>query len=390
MRISAAEARCLVLQSQGLAFPAFKKGSTGTLEAIEHLSYLQIDTLAVAARAHHHTLWSRVKAYREKHLDELLEQRKIFEYWSHAASFLPMKDYRFSLPRKQLFAAGKSHWFSQDKKLKQYVYDRIKAEGPLQSKDFENRKRKPGMWNWKPSKRALEQLFQEGRLMVARRRGFQKVYDLTERVLPAGTDVTLPSKAEFAEYLVLSAVRAQGLVTHKEICYLRKGLDADVGKAVKRLCADERIIPVSVGGWESEYFAWPGKPEKIKPVPQNAVHILSPFDNSVIQRRRLLTFFNFDFMIECYLPEKKRKFGYFCLPVLYGDRFVARFDPKADRAEKTFYLKNFHLEKGFQPDETFALAFAEKLRAYAEFCGCDKIKIMGADKKTGSLLTKAL
>jgi uncharacterized protein len=400
MKLCAEEARALVLRSQGLDEPVFSTGAGGALSAIEHLSYLQIDTLAVVARAHHHTMWSRVEDYRENHLDDLLEQKKIFEYWSHAASFLPMRDYRFSLPRKKLFAEGKSHWFAQDKKLKQYVYDRIKAEGPLQSKDFEHRKRKPGlpagasaeagMWNWKPSKRALEQLFQEGKLMVARRQGFQKVYDLAERVLPEGMDTTMPSKEEFAEYLVLSAVRSQGLVTQKEIAYLRKGQDTEVGKALRRLCDAKKILPVKAEGREEVYFALPSAIKKIKPVRKDAVHILSPFDNSVIQRKRLLSFFNFDFMIECYLPEKKRRFGYFCLPVLYGDRFVARFDPKADRQSKVFHVKNFHLEEGFVPDEDFAEVFTARLEVFARFNGCDRVKISGADKRTGNLLKAQL
>lgn len=202
--LSLEEARILALKSQGLLQPNFGKGKAGTLSAINHIGYVQIDTLSVAARAHHHTLWTRVPDYKEDYLNQLLEKDKsIFEYWSHAASYLPMNDYRFSLRNKKGYADGKSHWFGQDKKMNKFVLDRIKAEGPLQSKDFEHRRNGPGNWyEWKPAKKALEQLFMEGKLMVVKRQGFQKVYDLSERVLPSNVNTDLPTEKEFAEYLI--------------------------------------------------------------------------------------------------------------------------------------------------------------------------------------------
>lgn len=374
-KISAEEARAAALQSQGIGGLLWGKGMEGTLAAIAHLGYVQIDTLAVAARAHHHTLWSRVKNYREPYLDRLVEQKKIFEYWSHAASFLPMRDYRFSLLRKQLYAKGKSHWFTQDKKLNRYVLDRIKAEGPLQSKDFEDTSTRKGMWAWKPAKRALEQLFMEGKLMVVKRQGFQKVYDLTERVLPADVDTSLPSKEEFAEYLILTAARTHGLVAEKEIYYLRPGHVSAVSKMLKRLLGEGKLQEVAVEKNDNvNYFMLPGTMDSIKSKRAKEVHILSPFDNAVIQRKRLQQLFGFDFVIECYLPAPKRKYGYYCLPVLYGDKFVARLDPKADRESEIFYVKNFHAEPGFKPDVDFEEKFLKKLEGFAAFNNCSKIE----------------
>lgn len=396
--VSLEQARALVLQSQGLIQPSFGKSKAGTLNAIEHIGYVQIDTLSVAARAHHHTLWTRLPDYKESYLNELLEKDKtIFEYWSHAASYLPMCDYRFSLPSKKAFSDGKSHWFGQDKKMNKFVLDRIKAEGPLQSKDFEYKRKDPSNWyEWKPAKKALEQLFMEGKLMVAKRQGFQKVYDLTENVLPSKVNTDLPTEKEFSEYLIKKVIQANGIMEEKEIAYLRRGLKESVNKALKGLLKEGELIEVKLEGDSITLFVTTQKQlSSIETCPpacrsgrsgrreskiENTLHLLSPFDNTIIQRKRTQRFFDFDYVIECYVPEAKRKFGYFCLPVLYGDKFVARFDPKADRAEKTFHIKQMHFEKGFSPDEKFNKEFAIKLKTYASFTGCDKVVIDKADK----------
>ncbi|MCW3086559.1 MAG: hypothetical protein JWP12_3925 [Bacteroidetes bacterium] len=383
--LSPEQVKTLALHSQGLLLPAYGKGNKAVVAAIEHLGYVQIDTLAVVARAHHHTLWSRLPDYNEKRLHTLLENDKqIFEYWSHAASYLPMSDYRFSLPRKKAYADGKSHWFAQDKKLKKYVLDRIKAEGALQSKDFEFKRTGPGNWyEWKPAKRALEQLFMEGELMVAKRQGFQKVYDLTERVLPAEVNTIVPTEKEYAEYLIRKAIQSNGIAEEKEIAYIRKGLREVINKALKKMLKDGELMEVKVEGLGETLFVTSAAQlksiEKIKE--KKNIQLLSPFDNAVIQRKRVQRFFDFDYQIECYVPEPKRKFGYFCLPVLYGHSFVARFDPKADRASKIFYIKQMHFEKSFVPDADFNAAFALRLKEFAAFNGCTKIVIDKADAK---------
>jgi uncharacterized protein YcaQ len=389
--LSLQQAQMLVLKEQGLLNPLLKKGKKGALSIIEQLGYLQIDTLNVVARSHHHTLWSRLPDYSEIFLDQLLEKDKsIFEYWSHAASYLPMVDYRYSLPVKKLYADGKSHWFTQDKKMNKYVLDRIKAEGPLQSKDFEFKREDPGNWyNWKPAKQALEQLFMEGKLMVAKRRNFQKVYDLAERVVPDNTDISLPDKKEFATYLIRKAIQANGISSENEMNYLRRGWKETIGGEVKRMLRSGELMAVKVETLKDVYLTTPAQlqsVEQLHPGPitgsttEGAMHFLSPFDNAVIQRKRLTNLFNFDYNIECYLPEPKRKYGYWCLPVLYNNMFVARFDPKADRAEKVFYIKSIHFEKTFSADERFNYEFALKLKEFATFNDCKRIIIQKADK----------
>ena len=227
--LSLAQARRLVLRAQGLDHPEpFGAGSAeATFRAIERLGYVQIDTISVVERAHHHVLWSRVPGYQPAHLEALLHPPapKIFEYWSHAAAYLPLSNYRFCLARMHTYASGQRRWFSApDKKVRKLVLDRIRAEGPLQARDFDAPKsHKGGSWfEWKPAKRALEQLFTEGALMVRERRGFQKVFDLTERVLPPWVDTSLPTPAEQARWLIEETLRACGLGTEAEIRYLRR------------------------------------------------------------------------------------------------------------------------------------------------------------------------
>lgn len=384
-KISKELAKLLLLQSQGLIDTDFGKGKKGVLSAIEHLGYVQIDSISIVARAHHHTLWSRQSDYKESSVNELLANDKsIFEYWSHAASYLPMCDYRFSLPRKKDYSDGKSHWFSQNKKMNKYVLDRIKAKGELQSKDFEHKRDSAANWyEWKPAKQALEQLFMEGKLMVARRQGFQKVYDLTERVLPANVDSSFPTEKEYAQHLIRKAIQSYGIVNENEIAYLRSVLKTAVNRALKHLLKEGEIFSITVDEIKDlTFYSTKDKLNSIeKAKSKNNIHLLSPFDNTVIQRKRVERLFNFDYIIECYLPEPKRKYGYFTLPVLYGKDFVARLDPKADRASKVFYIKSMHFEKGFSPDEKFNSALTKKLNAFATFNGCDKIVIEKADSK---------
>jgi uncharacterized protein YcaQ len=373
--LSKEEAVQLALDAQGIGRPVKSGGKAGALKTIRHLGYVQLDTLAVVARAHHHTLWTRTEKYLEDHLGELMREKKIFEYWSHAAAFLPMEDFRFSLVRKNEFLAGRKHWFAKDKKIHKYVLDKIKAEGPLQSKDFDTDKRRGSWFDWKPAKIALEQLFQDGSLMVVERKGFQKVYDISERVLPASTDTTVPSQEEFAAHLIRSTIRANGIASLKDMTHLRKGMGPVVEKVLKKLIAGNEIVPVMIIGSKESYYQFQQPNPKFEIRDSNVATILSPFDNAIIRRDRLKDLFEYDFMLECYLPEHKRKFGYFCLPVLYNNKFIGKFDPKADRATGIFYVKSFYLEQAPKDMDAFLASFAASLKEFAKFNGCDKIVV---------------
>jgi uncharacterized protein len=344
---------------------------------IRHLGYIQIDTLSVVARAHHHVLWSRNHKYREEELHQLLKSRNIFEYWSHAASYLPMEDFRFSLPRKQLYHDGHAHWFAKNKRIMKYVLDRIHAEGPLQSKDFETDRKRGSWFDWKPAKIALEQLFMEGTLMVSERKGFQKVYDLTERVIPSNVNTEMPTEEEYAEHLVRNNMRSLGIFSLKDVIHLRSNMQHAVKHTLAEFIDSGLLEEVKIEGAKTGYYRTVEKRTALKKPNRLSARLLSPFDNLVIRRERLKDIFGFDYTLECYLPEHKRKYGYFSLPVLYGDHFLGSLDPKADRASGVFYVKSLHLERF---DADIAEALATELRRFAAFNSCTEFDLKGIRK----------
>ena len=374
--LSTQQARKLVLLSQRLP-PAKGKGSAvaATLETVEHLGYVQVDTISVIQRAHHHTLWNRNPRYELEHLDELAAEKKVFEYWAHAASYLPMRDYRFSLPRKHAIASGKQdHWYERDEKMIKTVLARLTVEGPLRAKDFEHTGEKPNVWQAKPAKAALEYLYMQGDLMVPRREGFQKVYDLTERVLPEGIDTTFPEPTEYARYLIMRYLRANGLGRVGEMSYLVRGARSLVSQTLKEMEASGEVRRIRVG--DGDWFALPASLELLgKSLSRSKLKILSPFDNLVIQRERMKDLFAFDYLIECYVPKAKRQYGYFSLPILWDGSLVARMDCKADRKESVLHVYHLALEPGLKKLDQFALALRKELKAFLKFNGCDGLKL---------------
>lgn len=373
--LSTRQARKLILLSQKLPPPRQTGQSTAaTLSAIEHLGYIQIDTISVVQRAHHHTLWNRNPRYQASHLDQLLASKQVFEYWAHAAAYLPFRDYRFSLIRKQALASGtQRHWYERDEPMMNAVLKRITAEGPLMAKDFEYTGKKIGEWKSKPAKRALEYLFMQGDLMVPHRTKFHKVYDLTERVLPAGTDITLPTPEEYARFLIVQYLRANGLGQAAEIAYLRKGVKPLVETTLKEMKAAGELIQVCVA--DRLYYALPASLALLnKPLARRKLKILSPFDNLVIQRKRMKALFEFDYLIECYVPKAKRRYGYFSLPILWDGRLVARMDCKAARDKSLLEIYHLALEATVVKTDSFFLALRKELEAFLPFNGCHKLQ----------------
>ncbi|TET23545.1 MAG: winged helix-turn-helix domain-containing protein [Candidatus Stahlbacteria bacterium] len=385
-KISSALARRLPLHSQLLdGRTKLPKGKEGIAQAIEKLGYVQIDTIAVINRAHHHTLWTRRPDYSPAMLDELqAKDRRVFEYWGHAASYLPMKDYRYYIPRMRAFPWGDGwikRMYERHKDVMKDVLERITKEGPLGSADFKapDGKKRGAWWDWKPAKTALEMLFWKGDLMVTERRNFQRIYDLTERVLPGGVDTTVPDPAEVARFRVKRALCAHGIATQREILdHLHISSKEKVPDALDEMVDSGEVIPMKIKGFEGiNYYV-------LSDVLRNAsrlrkrnprLHLLSPFDNLIIHRPRTERLFGFSYSLECYTPPAKRKFGYFCLPILWGEQFVGRLDPKADRKQKTLVVRNLVFEGGFKHYEGILPALAEKLKALASFNRCEKVLI---------------
>lgn len=374
-----ARLRRLALDAQGLLHvQRFGRGLNGARKAIQHLGYVQIDTISVVQRAHHHVFHSRVPGFTPAMTHQMLLDRDIFEYWSHAAAFLPIADFRFSLPYKHAIRSGRTHWYkAPDTKLMAELLARIRSDGPLRARDVTTkRKSHAGWWDWTPAKKSLEQLYMQGDLMVSARDGFQKTYDLTERVLPPHVDTRTPSLEEFAAHLVDQTLRSHGLASLRELTYLRR--DAELRNAVKAL-VDERLAQrilqqVRLGGGEM-YVMQAGALERPLPRPSQRLLILSPFDNSVIQRERLRSLFGYDYQIECYTPASKRRHGYFCLPLLYRDQFVGRMDCKAHRKTRRLEIKALHLEQPSCDDDRFVAAFADAVASFREFQECETVSL---------------
>ncbi len=374
--------RRLVLGKQGLlkAQP-FGRGSSAAIQAINHLGYVQLDSISVVERAHHHVLHSRVPSYQPNMLEEMMSKGEIFEYWSHAAALLPIKDFRYSLPYKQAIKSGQVHWYKNpDQQLMKQLLKQIQTDGPLRSIDIahpskELKNRKSGTWwDWKPAKKALEQLYMQGDLMVSNRVGFQKTYDLTARVLPENVDTSLPSTEEFAAHLLYQQLRCYGMVSLKSLTYLRR--NSSLRKSMKSLVdeqvAQQQLVAIKLPN-EEVYWVEPNRLENPMLRAADRLVILSPFDNSVIQRDRLKDLFSFDYQIECYVPATKRQYGYFSLPLLYRDEFVGRMDCKAHRKNRVLEIKSLFLEPGTVSYERLIPCFIESILAFKTFQACESI-----------------
>lgn len=374
--LSQKDAQKLVLHSQLLSSTRSSASAVHTtLSTIEHLMYVQIDTISVVQRAHHHTLWTRNSQYTNAHIDELLEQKQIFEYWSHAAAYLPMKDFRYSLLRKKAIAEGEQdHWYERDKNTMAYVLNRIRDEGPLMSKDFECKKKTKGEWYNKPTKIALEYLFMQGELMIPRRENFHKVYDLSERVLPKGVNLRLPTQDEYSRFLITGFLKANGLGNVNEISYLKNNTKGNIKNAVKDMLYTGEIVQMKVN--DRLYYALPDSLDLLqKPLLRSRARILSPFDNVVIQRKRIQELFDFQYILECYTPKEKRRYGYFSLPILWDGDLVARIDCKADRKNSTLHIYRLEFEEKLKKTEEFLQALSTELRAFQIFNECDQVCI---------------
>lgn len=377
-----ARLRRLALAAQGLLQTRpFGHGLAGARYAIKHLGYVQIDTISVVERAHHHALYSRVPGFQPAMTNQMLRDGDVFEYWTHAAAFLPIEDFRFSLPYKQAIKNGQTHWFrNPDRKLMAELLDRIGSDGPLRSRDLEHRSpRRAGWWDWKPAKRALEQLYMEGDLMISDRSGFQKTYDLTTRVVPSWVDTRMPDMHEFAAYMVDQQLRCHGFSTLKGLTYQRR--NPELRQAVKRLVkerlAERTLEQIRLDSGEI-FILEAGALEQSLPRRSDRLLILSPFDNSLIQRDRLRSLFQFDYQLECYVPAAKRQFGYFCLPLLYRDQFVGRMDCKAYRDTRLLEIKSLYLEQPNLREDRIIPALVKALEGFRQFQQCDKVSLLSA------------
>ncbi|WP_408950606.1 winged helix-turn-helix domain-containing protein [Lysobacter sp. Hz 25] len=376
-RLTVGQARALHLAAQGLlARPRRRARRPDLLAAIERMQLLQIDTIHVVARSPYLVLFSRVGGYRARWLEELLAEREIFEVWAHEACFAPMSDYllhRNGLPQRAHHWAIRSaqrHRQSSGAKIDRLL-GHIRELGAVKSSDFEREAGSAGggWWGWKDEKRWLEAGFALGELMVARRDNFHRVYDLAERVAGVavpGWDSTPIEAAAVRRDTILKSVRALGIAQARWIAdyyRLRPRLrDADLAELVE--AGD--LLRVEVKGWQSPGYVHRDHADSLALAAGGrlrATHstLLSPFDPVVWDRERASELFGFDYTLECYTPEPKRRYGYFVLPVLVRGRLVGRLDAKAHRAHGEFEVKALYLEEDVVADEALASDIARAI-----------------------------
>jgi hypothetical protein len=345
--LSQSQARHIWLAAQRLdASEPFGGGPDATRRAVEHLGYVQIDTINVIERSHHHILFTRIPGYQRAHLQACQSvDKSVFEYWTHALAYVPTRDIRYFLPDMRRRRHADRSWFQSVKRADlRKVLARIEAGGPLTIRDIDDDilVEKDHPWaSRKPSKRALQLAFLTGDVTVNARTGMLKSYELTHRHFGWQQRPRPASQGQVVDYLLERALRAQGIVGLESICYLDAKRKPAMRASIERRVRKKLLLPVRTeGGDGGEHWVQPEALETVAP-PPGLVHILSPFDPLVIQRKRLHAFFGYEHRFEAYLPKEKRQLGYFALPVLIGDRIVAALDLKTDRAGRKLEIRQW-------------------------------------------------
>ena len=378
--LSSDQARRVALAAQGLAAPtpAARAGPARLRAVLERLGAIQIDSINVVARSHELVVAARAGPHDRTAFDRLVYRRRAgFEYWGHAASFLPMDRFRLCLPRMRRLTEATRGWWADIRQRNGHLYgpvlERIEAEGPLAASAFRDPDgpRRGSWWDWAPAKHVLEDLFDQGVLLVHDRVNFERRYDLAERVLPAGVDTSEPTAAEAALELTLLAAAHLGVGTAADLADYYRLRPPDAKAALAEAAGSGLLQEVAVQGWARPAYLLPGTR-----VPRRVAHppvLLSPFDSLIWSRERTERLFGFRYRLEVYVPAPKRVHGYYTMPVLAGGRLVARVDPKHDRQTGRLLLRGLHLEPGADPVEAVA-AVAAAAGRLAEHLGAGRVE----------------
>lgn len=347
--IPKSRARRIWLRAQRLDSVApFGESATATPAAVAHLGYVQIDTIHVIERCHHHILFSRIPTYRREHLHQAQSTDKsVFEYWTHALAYVPTPDLRFYVRDMKRHWQKRSVWFTAVKESEvRKVLRRIRQHGALTIRDIDDDVLVEKDHEWasrKPSKRALQLAFYRGQVAVSTRAGMLKTYELMNRHFGWERMPRAASVGETNDYLLDRALRAQGLVSVDSICYLDAPRKAGIRKAIDRRVRRGELVPVEIEGVaKAAHWARPETLEEDVAPAEELVHVLSPFDPLVNQRKRLLQFFDYEHRFEAYVPKARRVFGYFVCPVLVGDRIIAGLDLKTDRERGRLLIQKWN------------------------------------------------
>jgi uncharacterized protein YcaQ len=386
--------RAVALHAQGLASPDAAAPGIGSIAAaIRQLGCLQIDTLQMVHRSHLLTLWSRLGTFDPADFDRLAyspSDRRLFEGWQHAAAFIPLEDYRYQLPHQRRLREGPNDWYQRwlsqktNAELVPTVLARIRQEGALRASDFgSDGHKRSGWWDWKPAKVALEYLYAFGDLMIANRVNFQRLYDLTQRVLPTWVDTTEPTSPERDRYWIEQGARALGVFDPLQAADYSYRKRTPTRPILQALLQNATLLPIQAELADGQVHEWLVHRDLLPLLQQAAdgaltarrTTFLSPFDSLFWARGRDKQLWDFHQHLEAYTPAPKRQWGYFCLPILHGDRLVGRFDPKLERRTRVLRLKALYLQAGVAPDEELLHAVAAALADFMRFHNADTLVI---------------
>ncbi len=385
--VSNRDARRIFLNKQGLAGAPHKAlGKQGLLDLIHDIGFVQVDSIATVERAHHQILFSRNQTYRREHLTELLEKDgALFEHWTHDASILPSAFFRYwkhrFARREPILRERWLKWQGEgfDSTFEE-TYQRIAEGGAVMSRDLKVAEHKSGgWWNWHPNKTALEYYWHTGKLAIAGRQNFQKIYDLAERVLPAHHYEPEVSEADFVDWACRSALQRLGFATHGEIAAFFALIGPEEAKAWVTAHRDELtevLIEPADGEKPRLSYAFNGFPDNLGDLaePPARLRVLSPFDPLIRDRNRTERLFGFYYRIEIFVPEPKREYGYYVFPLLEGDRMVGRIDMKADRKSGTLDVKRLWWEKGVRASSGRMEKLEAELVRLAKFAGVENVR----------------
>ncbi|RWA69004.1 winged helix-turn-helix domain-containing protein [Mesorhizobium sp.] len=383
-KISLRTARRIALGAQGFTDPrpGGEPNRRHLARVLSRTGLLQIDSVSAVVRAHYMPLYSRLGPYPLTLLDNaaVTRKRSVFEYWAHEASFLPVETYPLMRWRMQRAEQGEemylglAKWGRERKKMIDEIYGQVAERGPIAASDIEGHKGNGGWWGWSEAKHAFEWLFWAGRITTAYRRGFERYYDLPERVLPqAVLDLPAPSVEDAHRELLRISARAHGIATYGDLRDYFRLAPGDTKDRIDELVELGELLPVKVEGWDKTAYLQKDArfPRRIE-----ARALLAPFDPVVFERTRTEKLFDFRYRIEIYTPAEKRQYGYYVLPFLLGDRIVARVDLRADRPASVLRVHAAYAEAGAPPET--AAQLLEELKQMQSWLGLEHIAVTPA------------
>ena len=381
-RISLPAARRIALAAQGFADPR----PSGPIDrrhlnrVLARLGLFQIDSVSAVVRAHYMPMFSRLGPYPMSLFDDAAsgKKRRLFEYWAHEASFLPIETW--PLMQWRMDRAGRhegiygvlARWAANKGSLIEEIYAEVKARGPIAASQIDGVQGKGGWWGWSDEKHAFEWLFWAGRITAHSRRGFERLYDLPERVIPSDIfNAPIPKPKDAHRELLRISARALGVATYGDLRDYFRLSPGDMKGRLEELVEEGELLPVKVDGWKQQAYLNTGArmPRKV-----HARALLAPFDPLVFERSRAERLFDFHYRIEIYTPAEKRQYGYYVLPFLLGERIVARVDVKADRPAGVLRVLATYAEPGAPPET--AAEMLEEFRLMQSWLGLERIDVV--------------